>query len=167
MRGSQLSAAHASSAAGPASGLGSAHRWVLFVAAGAVLVLAGGFVAAAGGEAPSRHLSWASAYLVLVCGSAQIFLGGGQALVGSRPPRPLLLAAQFTAFNLGNAGVLAGTLSGMTGVLDAGSAALVVAFILFAWATRDAVGRRRFAAVYRVVLAALAVSVPLGAVLAR
>lgn len=147
--------------------IGAPRTWAPFVAAGAALVLAGGFVAAAGGEAPSRHLSWACAYLVLVCGSAQVFLGGGQALIASRPPRPLVRAAQFGAFNLGNAGVLAGTLSGVTGVLGVGSAVLVVALGLFAWATRDTVGPRLRVVVYRLVLVALAVSVPVGGALAH
>lgn len=133
--------------------------------AGALLVLAGGFVAAAGGEAPSRHLSWASAYLVLVCGSAQIFLGGGQAFVGSRAVPPRLAAVQLAAFNLGNAGVLAGTLSGAAPVLYAGSAVLLVALALFAWSTRSATGPRLHVTVYRIVLVALAVSVPIGGVL--
>jgi hypothetical protein len=139
--------------------------WAPFVGAGALLVLAGGFVAAAGGEAPSRHLSWAAAYLVLVCGSAQIFLGGGQALVGSRPVPPRLAAVQLAAFNLGNAGVLVGTLSGTAAVLYAGSAVLVVALALFAWATRSTVSPRLRVVVYRVVLVALAVSIPVGGVL--
>ena len=139
----------------------------MFVVVGAVLVLAGGFVAAAGGEAPSRHLSWASAYLVLVCGSAQVLLGGGQALLARRLPGPSLVAAQFAAFNLGNAGVLAGTLSGVTGVLYAGGAVLVVALGLFAWATREAVARHRLVIAYRAALVVLAVSVPVGGALAR
>ena len=62
---------------------------LVFVVVGAALVLAGGFVSAAGGEAPSRHLSWASAYLVLVCGSGQVFVGGGEfLLVGRSLPGP-------------------------------------------------------------------------------
>jgi hypothetical protein len=48
---------------------------MLFVASGAVFVLAGCFAAAADGVTASPHLSWASAYLVLVCSSAQIVLG--------------------------------------------------------------------------------------------
>jgi hypothetical protein len=135
------------------------------VGIGALLVLAGGFVSAAGGEAPSRHLSWACAYLVLVCGSAQIFLGGGQELVGSRPVPPRLAGLQLLAFNLGNAGVLVGTLADVAAVLFAGSAVLVVALALFAWATRNAAGPPLRVAVYRVVLVALAVSIPVGAVL--
>lgn len=155
------------SAEAPGGGVGAPRIWAPFVAAGAALVLAGGFVAAAGGEAPSKHLSWACAYLVLVCGSAQILLGGGQALIGSRHPRRALLAVQFTAFNLGNAGVLAGTLSGVAGVLYAGSGVLVVAVGLFAWGTKDAAGRHLAVVGYRVVIVALAVSVPVGGVLAR
>lgn len=141
---------------------------MVFVAVGAVLVVAGGFVAAAGGEAPSRHLLWASAYLVLVCGCAQVLLGGGQALVAARPPRRSLLIWELGAFNLANAAVLAGTLSGTGLVLDAGSAVLIAALGLFAWATKTVGGAHRVVVVaYRAVLVVLAVSVPVGVVLAR
>ncbi len=130
-------------------------------------VLAGGLVAAAGGEAPSRHLSWASAYLVLVCGLAQVFLGGVQFLA-TTPSSPPLLAWQSVTFNLGNAGVLAGTLSGFWPVLDVGGAVLLVSLGLFAWATRSLDGRwPLLGAAYRVALVLLAVSVPIGCVLAR
>jgi hypothetical protein len=139
-----------------------------FVASGAASVLAGGFVAAAGGVAPSPHLSWASAYLVLVSGSAQLLLGGGQALLASCPLRSGLVAWQFAAFNLANAAVLAGTLSGTKGVLDAGGVIFLVALGLFAWATKEPSGRHRsLAFVYRVGLLVLAVSVPIGVFLAR
>src|ERR1035437_982935 len=87
-------------------------RWMLFVTSGATFVLAGGLAAAVDGVTPSPHLSWASAYLVLVCGSAQIVLGGGQALINSTRSRPHLVAYQCATFNLANAAVLAGTLSG-------------------------------------------------------
>lgn len=141
---------------------------VLFVAASVVAVLAGGLVAAAGGEAPSHHLSWAAAYLVLVCGLAQAFLGAGQFALTPGPPSTRVLAWQFAAFNVGNAGVLAGTLSGFLPVLDAGSVVLLVSLGTFYWSTRKATARRRLAAVaYRTLVVLLAVSVPVGAVLAR
>ena len=143
-------------------------RWMLFVTSGATFVLAGGFAAAVDGVTPSPHLSWASAYLVLVCGLAQIVLGGGQALVASSPPRARLVTWQFAAFNLGNAAVLAGTLSMVTVVLDAGSALLLVALGLFAWATKETgLSHRSVAPVYRAALLVLAVSVPIGVLLAH
>ncbi|MGH8989459.1 MAG: hypothetical protein ACRDXC_12840 [Acidimicrobiales bacterium] len=151
----------------PIAGLPNVAAWLPFVVAGAVLVLAGGMVAAAGGEAPSRHLSWASAYLVLVCGATQIFLGGGQAMLVRQPARRLVLA-QLVTFELGNACVLVGTLSGVHGVLYAGSATLFVSLAMFAWSTRAATLRPRlFVIAYRALVVLLAVGVPAGSVLAR
>jgi hypothetical protein len=143
-------------------------HWILFVASGAVFIVAGGFAAAANGVTPSPHLSWASAFLVLVCGSAQIVLGGGQVLVVSSPPRACLVVLQFAAFNLANAAVLAGTLSRVAGVLDAGSVLFLVAIGLFAWATREA-GLRDCSVtlLYRAALLVLAVSATIGVRLAR
>lgn len=156
---------------GPAempAGAGARRSGVAFAAAGAMLVVVGGFVSAAGGEAPSRHLAWASAYLVLVCGVAQILVGGGQALVASDPPRREILVAQFCMFNLANAGILVGTLAGVTELLDVASALLIVALGLFAWTTRK-VGRhrRRVLLGYRAILVVLGVSVPIGVMLAH
>ena len=142
-------------------------QWMLFVVAGAVLILAGGFVAAIDGVTPSPHLSWASAYLVLVCGSAQIVLGGGQALINSTRARPHLVPYQFATFNLANASVLAGTLSGLSMVLDAGSALFLVALGLFAWGTNGADSHHTVTFFYRTALLVLGVSVPIGVLLAR
>ena len=53
----------------------------VFVALGGMCVIAGGCVAAASSVTPSETASWAAAYLVLVGGVAQVFLGLGQVLV--------------------------------------------------------------------------------------
>jgi hypothetical protein len=144
-------------------------RWqlMLFVVAGAVLILAGGFVAAIDGVTPSQHLSWASAYLVLVCGSAQIVLGGGQAVINSTRSRPHLVPYQFATFNLANTSVLVGTLSGLSVVLDAGSALFLVALGLFVWGTKGADSHHMVTFFYRIALFVLGVSVPIGVLLAR
>lgn len=141
----------------------------LFGGAATVAVAAGGFVAAAGGVAPTRHLSWATAYLVLVWGLCQAVLGIGQFLVAPRTSSPARVVTwQFVTFNLGNAGVLVGTLAGYTFVLDAGSAVLLVALALFTWATRSVAGGPRMAILaYRAVLIVLVASVPAGIVLAH
>ncbi len=140
----------------------------LFVTVGIICVLAGGLVAAAGGEAPSRHLSWAAAYLVLVCGLAQGLLGAGQFLVAADSPTPRMVAWELVAFNLGNAGVVAGTLAGVLPALDVGSAVLLGSLGLFAWATRTSSGGGRLLIVaFRAALVLLALSVPIGVVMAR
>lgn len=142
--------------------------WLPSLIAGGACVLAGGFVAAAGGESPSRTLSWACAYLVLVCGSAQIFLGEGRVLVATRPPAPTIIAWELGTFNVGNAGVLAGTLLEAPIAVYAGSAFLGAALGMFAWATRSALARPgKELVIYRLGIIALAVSVPVGAILGR
>lgn len=159
-----MASTHVPEVEGPARA-DSTSSWLPFVIAGAASVLAGGFLAAAGGEAPSRHLSWACAYLVLVCGSAQIFLGGGRVLVATRLPAPKVVAWQLGTFNLGNAGVLAGTLLATPVLLYVGSALLVTALVLFAWDTRGAAQPGIRLVIYRLGVIALAVSVPIGAIL--
>ncbi|MGH9044532.1 MAG: hypothetical protein ACRDVP_06820 [Acidimicrobiales bacterium] len=81
-------------------------------------------------------------------------------------PSGVLVPWEFAAFNLGCAGVLAGTLSKTLVLADAGSAMVFAALCLFAWSTKVALGRRIEILGYRVVLVVLAVSVPAGAVLA-
>src|SRR5579875_3107512 len=98
-----------------------------FAAFGTACVIAGGLVAAATAPAPSGHGSWAAAYLVLVGGVAQVALGAGQALLAPRSPSRRLVAAEFAGWNAGNAAVLAGTLAGVTPLVDAGGALLVAA----------------------------------------
>src|SRR5664280_1845073 len=98
-----------------------------FAAVGAACIVAGGLVAAVSAPAPFEHASWAAAYLVLVVGAAQAALGVGQALLALRVPSRRNVAVQFTAWNLGNAAVLTGTLAGITTLVDTGGALLVVA----------------------------------------
>ncbi|MGH3732406.1 MAG: hypothetical protein ACRDVC_03395 [Acidimicrobiales bacterium] len=143
---------------------GDARVPLIFVVVGGALIVVGGFVAAAGGEAPSKHLSWAAAYLVLVCGVAQLGLGGGRALMTPRQFDTKLITWQFITFNLGNAGVLIGTLVGLPVLLYVGSAFFLLALALFA---RDARGTHQhgWAFLYWAFILVLAVSVPAGAVL--
>ncbi|MGH3733713.1 MAG: hypothetical protein ACRDVC_10155 [Acidimicrobiales bacterium] len=146
------------------AGSGEARPSLIFVVVGAALIVAGGFVAAAGGEAPSKQLSWAAAYLVLVCGVAQLGLGGGRALMTPRQLNTKLIAWQFITFNLGNAGVLVGTLVGVLSLLYVGSAFLLLALALFARAARGT-RERGWVFLYWAFILVLAVSVPVGAAL--
>lgn len=146
--------------------LGARRSWLPFAVAGTAAVLAGGFVAAAGGEDPTKHLAWASAYLVLVCGCSQLFVGVGAAALTRSSPSVRLVTWQLVGFNAGNAGVLAGTLSGARVVLYVASAVLVLTLASFAWSTAGARARRgAWLTVYRVVLVLLVISVPVGGVL--
>ncbi|WP_200834572.1 hypothetical protein [Amycolatopsis alkalitolerans] len=134
--------------------------------------MAGGLVAAVTAPAPSTHASWAAAYLVLVAGVAQIALGLGQAALASHPPSTRQVAAQVIGWNVGNAAVLAGTLTGVLPLVDLGGALLVIDLALLIHAVRG--GLRRSTRVgrwalygFRVLVLLLLVSIPIGLALTR
>ena len=161
-----------------ATGLGD--RWLApvwpWLALGVAGVVAGGLVAAAVAHDPSEKPVWASAYLVLVAGLAQLGLALGRALLAPRAPTSGAMARDFAVFALGNAGVVVGTLADAVWVVDVGGALLVVALGLLVWGVRsggEAVADRPAAWVvallwlYRVLVVVLLVSIPVGLVLAR
>lgn len=106
-----------------------ATRW--FLLAATLALLAGGFVAAAIIHAPTQTMVWMVAYLVLVAGVAQVVLGLGQALLPARVPSPGWRAGEWLLFNLGNAGVIAGTLLGAPGLVAVGTALFVASLLAF------------------------------------
>ena len=138
-----------------------------FAAVGAACIVAGGLVAAVSAPAPSEHASWAAAYLVLVAGVAQAALGVGQALLAPRVPSRRTVAVQFTAWNLGNGAVMAGTLAGITSLVDTGGALLVVALLLLSGVRASERPRTWLLWAFRLLAAVLLVSIPIGLVLAR
>ena len=139
-----------------------------FAAVGAACIVAGGLVAAVSAPAPSEHASWAAAYLVLVVGAAQAARGVGQALLALRVPSRRNVAVQFTAWNLGNAAVLTGTLAGITTLVDTGGALLVVALLLLLRGVRTGREPRTWLLwAFRLLAAVLLISIPIGLVLAR
>lgn len=134
---------------------------------GALGVLGGGAVSAASAPAASENASWAAAYLVLVVGVAQLALAAGAAwLPAERPPSAGLLGWEFLAWNLGNAGVLVGTLTGASVLTDVGGALILVALVLALVAVRGA-PRSLWLLAYRVIVVVVAVSVPVGLVIER
>lgn len=131
----------------------------------ATLITAGGIVAAVNSASPFGHGSWLAAYLVLVGGVSQVLLAGGRlALVRSRRS---LSRARLVLWNFGSLGVPAGVLADRTGLVTAGSVALLCSLALFARGTwqKGSGGRGRFLA-YLTVVAALASSVFVGSALA-
>lgn len=147
-----------------------AQRWIgatPAVVIGALGVIAGGFASAAGASSPTRHLAWAVAYLVLVVGVAQICLGLGQAVLGERAPGRSFTAVEVVAFNLGNAGVLVGTLRETPWLVDVGGVALIVALVGFMLGARGRAEPRWLRYLYWFVIVVLVVSIPVGLVLAR
>ena len=140
---------------------------VAFLIIGGACVIAGGLTAAITAHAPSEHATWAAAYLVLVAGAAQIGLGVGRAWLAERKPSAGRLVGELAGWNLGNAAVIAGTVSGLTAVVDLGGALLVVALALLLAAVRD---RRRSGwplTLYRALIVLVLVSIPIGLTLAE
>ena len=138
-----------------------------FASLGVACILAGGFIAAAIAHAPTRDGVWSVAYLVLVAGMAQVGLGVGQALLATKTPTGRLVAAELLAWNIGNAAVIVGTLTGHVALVYVGGALLVVGLVLFVLAARGSDAhwqRTRWA--FRLIVLILAVSIPIGLTLA-
>lgn len=83
---------------------------VPFLMVSALAIVGAGVLAAAMAHAPSRKLLWTVAYLVLVVGASQTVFGVGQVLLATRATSVSTRVAEWTMFNLGNAGVIGGTL---------------------------------------------------------
>ncbi|AXH97905.1 hypothetical protein DV701_04080 [Ornithinimicrobium avium] len=131
---------------------------------GALSVVAGGLVAAVTAPLGLAHGSWAAAYLVLVCGVASVAVGAAQTWLTARRVPSRAAAAQVLAWVAGNAGVLGGTLAGSSAVVVVGGVLLVVALLLALVAVLR-VRHPLLGWAYRVVLAVVVVSVPVGLVL--
>jgi len=137
----------------------------LFGVLGAVAIIVGGLIAAGSAPARSELGAWAAAYLVLVGGAAQITIGAGQVLLPLRPLRRAAADAQIALWNSGTVAVIIGTATGLHAVSDAGGLLLLVALALSIRFVRDATGLGAW--LYRLFVAALAVSVLIGLVVAR
>lgn len=148
--------------------------WLPFLIAGVACVVIGGLLAAATAYVTTQKTAWATAYIVLVGGVAQVGLGGAVAWLRPRAPRRLAWET-WTAWNLGNAGVIAGQLAGLIVLTDIGTVILVVALALILiavsskrYANPDAGDDHRgvlFA--FRGLVVLLAVSMPIGIILAH
>jgi hypothetical protein len=129
--------------------------------------VAGGLVAAASARTASEKSSWAAAYLVLVGGVATLGLALGRGLLSPGRPSGRMLAAELTAWLVGNALVLVGTLADLTWLVDVGGALLVGALALLVLGVRRGPGARWARAVFTALVAILLVSIPVGLVLAQ
>lgn len=149
----------------------------VLVLAGSTCVVAGGLIAAITGPLDWRQGSWLAAYLVLVGGVAQFVMG--RVPTWFALPVSLRVAwTQVIGWNLGNAVVIAGSLASLPNVVDIGGAILVVILVDM---LRDEFRRDSSAPshrplkvpltlwrwAYRALLIVLAVSVPVGLVLAH
>ncbi|MGN6413437.1 hypothetical protein [Flexivirga sp.] len=135
-----------------------------FVVIGLALVIAAGLVSAAAAPTASYHSSWAVAYLVLVAGVAQGVLGLGQAVLTAGTVPLGIRWAQLCCWNLGNAAVVAGTLTDVRPLLYLGCLLLVVTVVLLLRTTTH-VPSNWLVWTMRAVVIVLLVSVPTGIVL--
>lgn len=137
---------------------------------GIACIIVGGLVAAVTDPLALDRGSWAAAYLVLVAGVAQAAMGiarmlwptdsgSGQSSANGWP--------QFAFWNIGNAGVIVGTLLGTPLVVFMSSVLLVAALALALVATAHSktTTTRKLLITYRAFLFILAVSIPVGIVL--
>lgn len=121
------------------------------MALGIAAVIAGGLVAAAAAHHPAEHPVWASAYLVLIVGVAQVVFGGGQAWLSERLPSPGWITGEWIVFNLGNAAVIAGTLLESFETVLAGTVLFALGIAAFLLGTRGPM-RGGWLAGYRILL---------------
>lgn len=114
-----------------------ARAWLRpFLIAGVVCVVGGGLLAAATAYVTTQKTAWATAYIVLVGGVAQVALGAAVTwLAPAAPRRPARWA--FAGWNLGNAGVLTGQLAGVLVLTDIGTVVLVAALVTVLVAVRS------------------------------
>lgn len=140
----------------------------IFVVIGTLCIVAGGMLAAVTAHSPTQQATWAAAFLVLVVGVAQAALGAGQALLASGVPSRSVIGTELLAYNIGSLLVLVGTLSGRLVLLDAGSVLLALALVLF-FRGASGMGTRhgRLLLLYRVLVAIVLLSIPVGLLLAH
>jgi hypothetical protein len=113
----------------------------VFVATGIVATIFGGLLATGAVPALAAESGWLAAYLIIVAGIAQIALGAGQAWLAATCPGFERNAFEWGVLNLGNLGVVTGSLLGSFWIVLSGSIAFTAALGLFAWGVRPV--RRR------------------------
>ncbi len=102
-----------------------------FLTVGVAAIILGGLFSAATARFASYHSAWFVAYLVLVVGIAQVGLGLGQWRFASKPLGVGVLFAELVIFNVGNAGVILGSLTSTPLWVDIGSVLLLVSLAMF------------------------------------
>lgn len=136
-----------------------------FLLTGALAILVGGLVAAYSAKQLSRLATWTSAYLVLIVGLFQAVIGVALHYL-LKDPSSLLIALAFTMYNLGNAGVLLGTVyknrtKNHRLIVDGGGGLLVISMvilIILAWGNATTWQLVLFYVVAMIIL----ISVPIG-----
>lgn len=149
-----------------------------YLIAGLVCIVAGGLLAAATAYVTTQKTVWATAYIVLVGGVAQVGLGAAVAWLAPSAPRRFAWCA-FVGWNIGNAGVLAGQLAAILPLTYIGTAILVASLVVILLSVRTgriagADGALEHAAAhpgvlwsFRGLVLLLAVTMPIGVILAQ
>lgn len=132
-----------------------------FLAIGIAAILAGGLIAAAVAHAPGRDMVWLAAYLVLVVGLAQVAFGVGQAALAAKQTPLVIVIVELLLFNVGNAGVIAGTLASTFTSVAVGTVLLLLGLGLFYWRSRGD-DRERLRYGYQALLALVAIGALVG-----
>ena len=135
-----------------------------FLLVSALAIVSAGALAAAMAHAPTQKVLWAVAYLVLVVGVSQAVFGVGQALLATRATSVSMRVAEWILFNLGNVGVIAGTLCSSQLLVWLGTLLFAASLITFLWATRGVRGGWAILA-YRMLLVLIGGSAVVGLVL--
>ena len=136
-----------------------------FLLVSALAIVGAGVIAAAMAHAPSQKALWAVAYLVLVVGASQAAFGVGQALLATCATSVSMRAAEWTMFNLGNVGVIGGTLCSSQPLVWVGTLLFAASLVVFLMATRGVRGGWAILA-YRALLVLIGGSAVVGLVLA-
>lgn len=102
-----------------------------FLTVAALAILAGGLVAAAVAHAPTQPMVWMVAYLVLVVGLVQVALGLGQTLLPRTMPSTGFRVGECVLFNVGNVGVIAGTLLLSPMWVAVGTVVFIASLVMF------------------------------------
>ena len=109
------------------------HAQVAASAGSAVFVIAAAVVGTANLVLPFERGWWLTAYLFLVGGLAQLLLARGQDALTASPHAPsgVHVWAQWALWNVGAAVVAAGDMAQVMPAVDVGSAALLIALLLY------------------------------------
>lgn len=134
-----------------------------FALAGALSIVAGGVLASViAAPAPTRHGVWAVAFLILVLGVGQLVLGAGLTLLPAEPAGTRVAVVGCTLFSAAGVAIMTGVVSGYIVVFDIGAALMFGTLVLFLFGVRHGGHRGWPLYGYRLVIAVLLVSIPIG-----
>lgn len=139
----------------------------IFLPLSVLAIVAGGLISAFSARHPSRPAAWASAYLVLVVGIIQLGLIAAWQRLGQ--PEVAVVLVGLLAYNLGNSGVIIGTLLKMRltyyrVLVNSGGSLIALAMVLLLMAVRKSLFSWMLVAFIILALVIL-VSMPIGLIL--